>query len=615
MKRTLVNIILFSILLSAYIVSLLANRHGLGEFTYDLTERQIYTLSEGTEEVLSSIEVPINLYYFFSESNSKGITPIRDYARRVESILEQYVQKSNGKIILEKINPEPFSEDEDKAAEFGLSAAATASGQDTLYFGLAGTNSAGDTVVLGFFDPQKEQFLEYDLSSLVYQLDNPEPVNLTIVTDLPIAGGPNPISGQFNPPSALLEQLRAFYSVEIVSNSAQSIGESTELLMLLHPQNMNDDLLFSIDQFLMKGGKAMVFVDPNFESDPMAQMGAYGANSSKLTLLEHYGISVRDDQVVLDAAAGLEIRGANGEVLRHLGFLGLSSAQINQRDIVTAQLESINGASFGHIINKRGSGLSSVSLLTSSKDSDLIALNDYVSLEGPADYARQFSTKNKQMTLAARFRGAVSSYFANSYREGVITRTSKLNLVVVADADITADRFWVQQSNFFGQRVVSPFANNGDFIINTLENLAGSDGLIGIRSRGTFDRPFERVEDLKMKAEAKFREQEKRLQAQLEQTEIRISELQSQLGDGSLNQAQETAIEEFTKEKIEIRKALREVQFELEKDIDYLGNLLKLTNIVIAPPILVLVLFLFHLMVRKKADLKKIQVPQEVKNK
>lgn len=598
------NIFLFALLSAVFLGAMILNNKYLQNINVDLTEEKIYSLSEGSQQIASGVKEPLTLHLFFSEKTSSGMTVIRDYKARVESLLKEYQRLSKGNIKLEIIDPEPFSEAEDRADTFGLTAATTGVGQNTIYFGLAGTNTLGDTLVIGFFDPQKESFLEYDISSLIYKLKSPEPVHLTIVTDLQVAGGQNPMNGQAAPAFALYQQLEDIFEVSLISSSEDIIPDNTHVLFLWHPQNVNQSLLFSIDQFLMTGGKALALLDPHYESDPMASYGSIGANSSSLELLASYGINIDSTQIVLDALAGLEVRSSQGGSTRHLGILSLTRAQINNYDITTGDLDSINGASFGSVSIGTSGTLSETALLSTSLNSGLTPVSTYTTIQDPAELANEFTSGNKVLTLAARYSGAAPSHFANQDNiapDSIVKKTNNLKLVVVADADIAADRFWVQQSNFFGQSVLTPFADNGYFLINTLENLSGSENLIGIRSRGTFARPFIKVQKIQALAEEKFREQENRLQTQLEQIEAELSQLQTQDLSLAITSEQEAAIKAFTDQRIAIRKSLRDVQFQLQKDIDELGTILKLINIVAAPLALVIILFLLSRLFRLRA--------------
>jgi ABC-type uncharacterized transport system involved in gliding motility auxiliary subunit len=478
----------------------------------------------------------------------------------------------------------------------------TANGQNTVYFGLVGQNTRGDTIIIGFFDPSKEAFLEYDISSLLHNLNNPEPVHLTIVSNLNLAGGQNALNGRTTPAYALYQQLDEVFEISLISSSDEKLPNTTEVLLLWHPQNVNEELLRQIDQFIMRKGRALFLLDAHYESDPMAQFGSVGANSSTMPLLASYGVDFDSSHVVLDAQAGLEIAAGEGNVIRHYGFLGLMSEQINKDDITSAELDSINGASFGSLTLASNSKLKQTVLLASSNVSDLMPTNLYMATRNPKAFSDNFENSDRAFTLAARYTGVAPSHFSGgTNQQETIEQTDNLNIVVIADADIAADRFWVQQNNFFGETVFNQFADNGDFILNTIENLSGNENLIGIRSRGTFTRPFTKVQSIQVVAEEKFREQEKRLQEQLEQTESQLSQLQSHSDSMALSSEQEAALSEFTAQRMAIRKSLRDVQFQLQRDIDELGNILKVINIIIMPLLLTLLLFLLAKVLRKQA--------------
>ncbi|MEP0176604.1 MAG: Gldg family protein [Paraglaciecola sp.] len=594
------------------------NNKLLSPYRLDLTENQVYSLSEGSKKVIREIDEPINLYFFFSDKASKNMISLRNYANRVESLLTEYETLAEGKLKLQVLDPEAFSEQEDKADQFGLTAATIGAAGESIYMGLAATNSIDDQQVIAFFDPQKESFLEYEISKLIYQLTDPEPVNVTLVTDLPIAGGQNPMTGQFDPAWTFYTQLQQLFTVKVLDSSSASIPKNTDVLMLLHPQKYSESLLFSIDQFAMQGGKILAFVDPHNESDQLTIMAGSSStkNSSNLTaLLTAWGVKFDSQNVLLDAMAGLDIRTPDGEVARHFGFIGLSNEQIENGDVVTSNLDVLNGASFGVISLADNSQLNLLPLIQSSENADLMPVEEYASTQNPDDLSKVYQSQNQNFVLAARISGNATSLFdtlpsainLDITESEIVTSTNNLNLILVGDSDLLSDRFWVQQSNFFGQAIFTPFANNGDFIINAVENLGGSDALISVRSRGTFARPFNKVDELTVIAEQKFREQEKLLEAQLAETEQQLMQLQSQqsdLGNLVITPEQQLAIDEFMEKKITIRKSLRNVRHQLDSDIENLGNWLKLINIVLAPIVLIFLLTVLRVLFKTKSRTK-----------
>ncbi|MDF2179599.1 Gldg family protein [Aliiglaciecola sp. CAU 1673] len=606
MSNKLTSFLAGVLLLLAFFVLVLLNNQLLGSARLDLTENQVYSLSDGSKQILAEIEEPVQLYFFFSDKASKGMTSLRNYANRVESLLQEYRSASGGKIQLHIIDPEPFSEAEDEANRFGLTAATIGQAGDAIYMGLAARNAFDDEKVIAFFDPQQESFLEYEISKLIYQLSDPQKVKVTLLSDLAVNGGQNPMTGRFDPAWTSISQLQQLYDVEQLGTDADAIPQDTDVLLLIHPKNLSDALQFSIDQYAMKGGKVLMFVDPHHESDPMGGMG--GANSSDLEkLFAAWGFSFDPGQVVLDAATGLDIRTQTG-VARHMGFLGLGVDQLDSSDVTTRGLEMINGASLGALKVNDGAAIKWSPLLQSSSTTSLVDSMRYAMTRDVKELANDFVDSQQVHVLAARVSGKAESAYEET-PEGVNAEdfkqsTDNLNVIVVADTDLLTDRFWVSQANFFGQTIFTPFANNGDFLTNAVENLGGSNALISIRSRGTFSRPFDRVQELTVKAEQAFRDQEQLLQQQLDETEQQLAELQGQRNDSGalvLSESQQQALEDFLQKKIEIRKALREVRHQLDKDIEALGSWLKLINIAAAPVILVLFLSLLARLLRRKA--------------
>ena len=587
----------------------LINNQLLTSVRLDLTENQVYSLSDGSKEVLSKIDEPINLYFFFSDKATKDMTGLRNYANRVESLLEEYAGFAQGKLNLQLIDPEAFSEQEDQASQFGLTAASIGPAGEAVYMGLAATNALDDQKIIAFFDPQQESFLEYEISKLIHQLSSSKQVKVSLITDLSIEGGQNPMTGQADPAWTFYTQLQQLYQVEKITSDAPMLPSDTDVLMLVHPKELSESLQFSIDQYVMGGGKLLVFVDPHNESDQMAMMAGATGNSSNLSkLFSAWGLEFDDTQVLLDAMAGLDIRTQSGGVARHFGFVGFGSEQLDRDDVTTSGLEIVNGASFGTFVKSQGSQVQWLPLIRSTSNADLIAIDEYVGTRDPEELAKKYQSEEQEYVLAARLFGQANSAY-EQVPEGVegtdlLSSTDKLNVIVVGDTDLLGDRFWVQQANFFGQVISTPFANNGDFITNAVENLAGSNALISIRSRGTFARPFGKVDELTLKAEQKFREQEQLLQQQLEETEMQLSQVQNQQIEGTalvITPEQQLVIDEFMQQKIQIRKALRDVRHQLDKDIESLGNWLKLINIALAPLILVLFLMFFARVLRTKS--------------
>lgn len=608
MKKKWLSVLSLGLLAVLFVLLVFINNQLLSKYRIDLTEDKVFSLSEGTRNVLTSLDEPVTLYFFYSDSATTGMTKMRNYAARVESLLREYAQASGGKVQLQIVDPVPFSENEDKANQFGLTGAALGNVGEQIYFGLAGTNLLDDQFTIPFFDPKNEQFLEYEISKLIYRLSNPDTLTLALVTDLPVAGGQDPLTGRYTGPMVFYQQLAQLYNIRIVNSTADGLPEDTDVVLLAHPQALSDGLLYAIDQFAMHNGRILAFIDPHYEGNALSSLQQVGANASSFPLLKAWGIKADLTNIVLDAQLAFDLRNENGAIVKHFGILGLTAAQLDRNDVITANLDSVNGASFGALETVKKAGMSMHTLIRSSVNSGLTNADNYAQTLNPVALHRGFGGNTETYTVAARYRGKARSYFsapkdpakAATY-EG---QTDNLNLVLVADADMLSDRYWVQQTAFFGDTVFTPFANNGDFIVNAIENLTGSDALISIRSRGTYVRPFERVKALETAAEGKYREKEEQLQEELIQTEQKLRELQGQQGQGGtivFTGQQQEAIDKYIARRVEIRRELREVRYQLDREIDRLGDKLKIVNIALAPAVLTGLLWLLAFIFKRRA--------------
>jgi len=565
----------------------------------DLTESKLYSIAPGTEHILESLQEPVNLYFFFSQDASSQSPPIRAYAQRVRELLQEMAERSNGKLHLQVIDPEPFSEDEDRAAEFGLQAVPIGVGGESLYFGLAGTNSTDGRETIGFFQPDKEEFLEYDVASLIYKLGNPKRPMVGVMSSLPVDQGFDQMSGQMRPGWASIAQLRELFTVQTIATDVPSIPNEVDVLMVIHPRGLTPATLYAIDQFVMRGGKLMVFVDPQSENDPMAQQmgGAPGARSSSLTqLFDAWGIAYDPNQIVGDRDLGLTVALRQGDQpSQHIAIIGFNRSSMNTKDVVTSALDSINTMTVGALKKKDGATINFEPLIESSANSMLLPSARLAFLPDSQSLLDGFKASGERYTIAARIQGKLKSAFPNGSpaSEGTPHATPSLteskgdaNLIVVADTDLLADPLWIRTQNVFGQRLSMAWANNGDFVSNSLDNLAGSSDLISIRGRQSFFRPFTRVDALRQHADDQLRAKEQELDRELKETERKIAELEAgrnAQGSISLSPEQEAEVNRFTQERVRIRKELREVRRSLDVEIERLGTALKFWNILFIP--------------------------------
>ncbi|MCH2339482.1 GldG family protein [Pseudomonas sp. NPDC047963] len=576
----------------------------------DLTEQKLFTLSKGTETILAGLEEPIELQLFYSDEATGELVALRNYARRIEELLHAYQREADGKITLRVIDPEPFSEEEDRAAELGLQAVPLDQGGDKVYFGLAGINAAGQTQSIPFFPLDQEEFLEYEISRLVQTLTTPQMPVVGVLSGLPITGGFDTRTQQATPPWMVLENIRQLFHIESLKRDVDMIPSDLSVLMLIHPKELPEQTLYAIDQFVMRGGKLLVFLDPYSEADPGMGIGPGEFGEGKASALEPlfnaWGVRMVPNEVVLDASYAMSVGvGEERRPVRHPAWLSLPQHMMDSEDVVTASLESLNVATAGFLEPLKGATTRFVPLIQSSSYAMPIEAERFATLENPELLLRDLEPTGERYTLAARIQGPAKSAYPNGiegHTDG-LKDSSSINVLAVADTDLLADRMWVQVDNSFGQRMPQPWADNGTFVINALDNLSGTDALISVRSRGRFARPFTVVEDLQRQAENRFREKEEVLQQRLAETEAQRAELQGPAAEGvvQLTAEQQTALQNFMQEKLLIRKELREVRYQLDADIEALGRTLKFFNIGFVPLLLTLGMSLLWLWRRRRS--------------
>ena len=589
----------------------------------DLTEGKLYTLSAGTKSVLQGLKEPVTLRFFFSEKLARDVPQMRAYGQRVKELLEEYAAQSKGKIQLIVVDPEPFSEAEDRAVELGLRGAALNQQGEQFYFGLAGTNSTDDVQTIPFFQQEREQFLEYELTRLVYALSDPKKPVIGLLTTLPMQGGPvNMMQPQMQPPWTILAQMRQVFDVKTVRPGAAKIDDDVAVLMVAHPKELPQDTLYAIDQFVLKGGKVLAFVDPLSEAAMQSQpraMGMPAPESSTLgPLFDAWGIEFDKDKFVGDRKFATRVnagqRAQRRQVIDYIAWLSLPQESVAAEDVVTGELASLNFGSAGALKKKEGASTTFTPLVSSSDDAMLVESINLMFGPDPERLLRDFKPSGERFALAARIQGPAKTAFPDGppkaeAKEGEATDADKekerpdpaaqlkdsktpINVIVIADTDMLDDRFWVQTSDLFGERLATPFNGNGSLVINAIDNLTGSAELISLRSRSRSSRPFTVVADIRRAAEARFREEEKALQEKLEAAEKKIAELQKER-PGSKGQVltpeQRAAIEGFRTEMLETRKALRDVQHKLQRDIDRLAGWIKAINIGLIPLLVALV--------------------------
>ncbi|MBB5696097.1 Gldg family protein [Muricoccus pecuniae] len=592
-------------------VNLLADRF-LASARIDLTEQRLYTLSDGTKREIAGLREPITLRLFYSRRLGAAVPVYGAYADRVREMLREYVLLSGGKIRLEILDPEPFSETEDRALALGLQAVPLDNAGEQVYFGLAGSNLLDDERTIPFFQPDRERFLEYDLTRLVHELSSPERPILGVLSSLPLNGDPRammmrvPGAGQ---PFQIVTQLRQFFTLRDIAPDAQLIPPDIAVLMVAHAQDLPPAALYAIDQFVMRGGRLLALVDPHSESqasrpDPTGLPPASTASSLD-RLLNAWGVEAPSDKVVVDARGAWRVRAGGGDRVQGVDYIAWFNAQgdsLSRADVASAELSQVTFASAGEVRKREGAAVELTPLVTSSPQSALIDADRVRQSPDPARILSEFRPDGERRILLARLRGTLTTAFPEgppAPPEGAardpalpphLARTNgPANLVVGNDTDLLEDRFWVRVQDFFGQQVATPTSDNGALVTNLADTLAGGDSLISLRSRGESLRPFTLVEEMRAEAEARYRQTERGLTERLQATERRLRELRGGTGSGAaaagtvITPEQRAEIDSARAEILRTRGELRAVQRELRQGIEGLETWLRILNIALVP--------------------------------
>ena len=608
----------------------------------DLTEDELFSLADGTRNIVSGLEEPIELIFFYSESATEDQPQIRSYGTRVQELLREIVIASNGNLSLRIVDPEPFSEEEDLATQYGVQPVPVTQGGPGIYFGLVAAQLDNDPALqvsetMPLIRPDQEQFLEYEFMKLVTRVANPDLQVIGLLTTLDIDGGFDPMTGQATQQWMITDFIRQLYELRRIETEAESIDDDVDILMIVHPEGLSEQTLYAIDQHVMRGGKTLVFLDPTADSmvsrSARGSMIPAGMRSDLPGLLEAWGVDYSPDKVLTDNTLALRVQmGQGSRPVAHIGMIGANRTALAEDDIITRRLENLNLSSAGALAPREGATTRFEPLIQSSSDAMLMDASLLEDVLDPSVLFDEFVSANERYTIAARISGVIATAFPDgrpvsasaeaeatedeavaddagseiesSEKEsteidplqGHLAQTDgETNILVFADTDVLTDRLWVQVAQFLGQRIPQPYANNGDFVINALDNLSGGADLVSIRSRGRYSRPFERVVKMQREADDRLRTEEAALLERLAATEEQLAALNTgENGQplGQLTPEIQAEIDRFNAELLDTRRSLRDVQFQLTADIEELGSNLKWFNTA-AIPMLLTVLALF----------------------
>jgi ABC-type uncharacterized transport system involved in gliding motility auxiliary subunit len=569
----------------------------------DVTGDKVYSLSDGTKKILENIPGNISIKFFYSRSLDGFPPHLKAYAGRVLDFLSEYEFHSGKKITIEIYDPKPDSEEEEWARKFGIEGIDLPNGE-SLYLGLVAL-SADQEEVIAFLDPSQEGRLEYDLTRIIARVQSAKNLKIGLISSLAVfAGTPMGFNmpGQPTEPWHFIKELQDTFEVTQIEEDAETIPDDLDLLVLVHPSNLNHILEYAIDQYVLKGGNALIFVDPFATRDITAQ---YQVSSSSLPpLFKAWGIDFDPEKAVVDFDFPTGLRTQTHQVESNPSWLSLSDETFNKDAIITSQLNSMILPVVGAIRKAEGADIEYEPLIQSSTNSSLV--NTFQLRLGIEEIRREFQPTPDKYDLAVKIHGNFKTAFPDGkprndiddYQnnneqaenpfsgQGLKESISKAVLIIVADTDLLWDDYYLSKQNFLGMQLVNFFNDNLDFFQNATEMLSGGEDLISIRSRGKFERPFTKVQMLERKAAAQWLEREQALVKKAEETNLKLKEMES-LKDASqqfiLSKEQEEEIRNFKEDRLRINNELKLVRRHLRSEIESLGSNIKFINIFLMP--------------------------------
>jgi len=590
----------------------------------DLTQDRLYTLSDGTRSVLKNLPKHVTVTFYNSEELGRRIPQYASFADRIDDMLQEMAAVADGNLTVEKVNPEPFSEAEDEAVELGLQGVPVDDSGDKVYFGVnAVADDPDNSRGIPFFQADRDTFLEYDLMKMIWRAANPEPAVVGVISSKEVFGNP---LGRNQDPWYLMIQMQDFFDTRRISSAEALIENDPDMLLIIHPAGLDEDLIYGIDQFMLRGGRAIIMADPMNEAAASlrlapGQPSLVPESSNMPEIFDAWGIEIPQGQTVGDRSlASMVNAGGEGQVKAapYISWIEPKEANRNMDDAVMASVKDLVLPTPGSIVVKDDATVTVTPLITTTTDATIVP-NDNTKKPNPLELLDGYEPTGETYTLAARITGMVKTAFPDGppVKEKPATEndtgsdasettetepvaeeakgpdfgphlsesTAPLNVILIADADMAQDPYWVNVRNFFGQRVAVPFMDNGNFILSGLENLEGSNELLGLRARRNGKRPFELIDNLRLAAEEQFRSEEQALQQKMQETEAKLAELQQGQGEasGAVTEEQQAAVDAFTDQLLEIRRNLRQVNLELRKDIETLQAKLRFMNIALVP--------------------------------
>ena len=581
----------------------------------DLTEDRLYTLSPSTRALLGKVDETVTFRLYLSSALGQAAPRLGLYANRVRDLLREYESVSGGRVRLEVIDPEPFSDMEDRAEAAGLQAVTAGDGGENLYFGVVGTNTTDDVETIPFMRVDQEQFLEYELSRMLYSLSTPSPTVVGIISTLPTDGTVrmSPQGTQETvAPYVIRSRIGELFETRFLGRQVDEVPEEVTVLVVVHPYDATPRTRFAIDQYLLAGGKAVILVDPYSEAQGMqGQLLGTVLDGSALTgMFEAWGLEFGVGTVVGDKLSARKVLAQSSRrLVEYVPWLELRGRNLNSASPLMSGVELVSMASAGHFTVREDAPVTLTPLLTTSPGSTLFDAAKVQGFRDPERLLDEYSAvPGQRYVVAARVTGEVGTAFpdglppppetdeddppapaAQPWTRPVLSRSVRpIDVVLFGDADLLADRFWVIMQDYVGGQIPVPTASNGILVLNTLEALSGSSTLLELRGRGSVGRPFEVLEGIQRTAERRFADKERELRATLEKTEQDLRALRLRNPEQAatvVSDRDRKQMENFQRKMLQLRAELREVRRSLNEDFERLEGWLWFFNIALAPMI------------------------------
>ena len=584
----------------------------------DLTDGKLYTLSEGTKKILGKLDGPVKLRLYVSASDNAIPVQLRSFAQRVEDLVREFKAVAGPNLVIEKYNPKPDSDEEDAAQLDGVEPQTLFTGEQ-FYLGLS-VSRLDRKQSLSNISQQRERLLEYDLVRAIARVANPERPTLGVMSAVPVLGeAMNPMTRQGSEPWVLANELKRDFNVKSVPMNAEAIDKDINVLLVIQPRDIMESAEYALDQFVLRGGKLIAFVDPYmfFDQQPnpmMPNMPGQPGSSSLPRLFKAWGVNMDQGKVVADVTY------ASGAGQRYTPtVITLNKTALSRDDVATSQIDTLLLAFSGVFdVSKPAEGLKVTELARTSPNSMLVD-NIVASVSGDAAM-KGFAPDNKAKPLAMRLTGKFKTAFPEGkpapfnpdkdkkpvetgpqLKEGAADNS----VVLVADADMLADGAAVEVQNILGQRVVVPSNGNLALVQGMVEQLASGDDRMCLRSRASSFRPLTVVRQMEADAQKQYFGKIKELEDELQQTTEKMQALQRQSGGAKsaqiMSPEQQAELDRFKKRVIETRQVLKELRKTLRQDAEALQFWTKVVNIALMPVLVALFGIGFAIVRRRRA--------------